>query len=183
MRLESMIGLKRGMVNLLPYQEDWPIVARETILELKGVFGGVAIDIEHIGSTAIPSIHAKPIIDIVIGVKALDDVFRFKDKLLSKGYAYRGEDVPGQHLFVKGDFENDTRTHHIHVVIWDGEEWKNYICFRDFLNAFPEKARQYDRCKLKAATMYPSDRKRYTAKKSRLVRCCIKEARVWKDNA
>ncbi len=100
-----MIGLKRDMVNLLPYQEDWPIVARETILELKGVFGAVAIDIEHIGSTAIPSIHAKPIIDIVIGVKDLDDVFRFKDELLSKGYAYRGEDVPGQLLFVKGDFE------------------------------------------------------------------------------
>ena len=70
----------------------------------------------------------------------LIDIIPYIDVLKEKELIYRGNDVSNQILFVKGDFEKDIRTHHIHVVKWDGIEWNNYINFRDYLNAFPLKA-------------------------------------------
>ena len=134
-----MIGLKRGTVRLIDHQDEWIYEAENTIGELKKLMGTAAIDIQHIGSTAISSIHAKPIIDIVIGVRELNDIHPYINVLKESGFIFRGEDVPGQVLFVKGNFEEDLRTHPIHVVKWNGSEWNNYINFRDYLNAFPEK--------------------------------------------
>ena len=136
-----MIGLKRGTVRLVVHQDDWINEAENTIKELKSLLGDTAIDIQHIGSTAIPLIHAKPIIDIVIGVQELNDIQPYIGVLKGKGFVFRGEDVSGQALLVKGDFENDLRTHHIHVVKWNGSSWNNYINFRDYLNVFLEEAR------------------------------------------
>ena len=79
-------------------------------------------------------------------------------------------------LLVVGDFENDIRTHHIHVVMWEKSEWNNYICFRDYLNAFPEKAKLYDECKQKLAMRFPNDRKSYTSGKNELISMFLKEA-------
>ena len=121
-----MIGLKRGTVKLIIHQEKWDNEANRTIKELKDFLGNVAIDIQHIGSTAIASIHAKPIIDIVIGVYNLIDIIPYIDVLKEKELIYRGNDVSNQILFVKGDFEKDIRTHHIHVVKWDGIESVSY---------------------------------------------------------
>lgn len=81
----------------------------------------VVIDAQHIGSTAITSIQAKPIIDIVVGVRSLSEIKSKIEQLQEKEIIFRGEDVKGQLLFVMGDFEKDTRTHHIHVVEWNGE--------------------------------------------------------------
>ena len=175
-----MIGLKRGVVKLVEHQEFWTEEARNTIAELKGLLGNIAVDIQHIGSTAVPTIHAKPIIDIVVGVFDLNDVLPAVNQLNKNNFIFRGEDIPGQLLFVKGDNENDTRTHHIHIVKWNGIEWNNYVNFRDYLIAFPQKAKSYDDCKQKAAAQYSEDRKNYTAAKQTLINCYIEEARLWK---
>ena len=175
-----MIGLKRGIVELVEHQNDWSIEAKNTITELKSILGNICVDIQHIGSTAIPIIHAKPIIDIAVGVYDLRNIISIIDRLNQNDYIFRGEDVPGQLLFIKGDLENDTRTHHIHIVRWNGTEWNNYINFRDYLNAFPEKAKLYDECKQKAASQFPKDRKHYTEEKQHLISCFLKEANVWK---
>lgn len=175
-----MIGLKRGTVQLMIHQAEWITEAENTIKELKCLFGDTAIDVQHIGSTAIPSIHAKPIIDIVVGVRKPDDVRPYMEALEEKGFIFHGEDVPGQLLFVKGSLEKDFRTHHIHVVKWDGNEWNNYINFRDYLNAFPEKARIYDNCKQRLAVRFPADRKSYTEGKKDLVNAFLEEARLWR---
>lgn len=177
-----MLGLKRGTVKLVEHQDNWQIEAKQTIAELKRLLGDTAIDIQHIGSTAISSIHAKPIIDIVVGVHEPNDIMYYVEPLKRRHYMFRGEDVPGQLLFVKGDFESDIRTHHIHVVKWNGPDWNNYIHFRDYLNAFPEKARQYDRCKLNLAKQFPQERGRYTNGKQSLVSALLKEAELWKSN-
>ena len=142
--------------------------------------GDSAVDIQHIGSTAIPLIHAKPILDIVVGVRKLNDIQPYMETLRSAGVVFRGEDVPGQLLFVRGDFNEDTRTHHIHVVRWNGTEWNNYINFRDYLNAFPEKAQLYDVCKQRLAVRFPDDRKRYTSGKKELMNTLLEEAREWR---
>lgn len=175
-----MVGLKRGIVKLSEYQDIWKVKAEQTVAELKSLLHDVAIDIQHIGSTAIPSIHAKPIIDIAVGVHDLDDIMPYVETLKNRHYIFRGEDVPGQILFVKGDFEKDTRTHHIHVVKWKGIEWNNYINFRDYLNAFPEKAKVYDMCKLRLAKQFPQDRSGYTKGKQTLVSALLEEAKEWK---
>ena len=176
-----MVGLKRGIVKLTGYQETWEAEADQTIAELKRLLYDVAVDIQHIGSTAIPSIHAKPIIDIAVGVHDLNDIMPYVETLKNRHYIFRGEDVPGQILFVKGDLERDIRTHHVHVVKWDGIEWKNYINFRDYLNAFPEKAKVYDMCKLNLAKQFPQNRNSYTKGKQQLVSVLLEEAKEWKS--
>ena len=142
-----------------------------------------AIDIQHVGSTAIQSIHAKPIIDIAVGVGELNDILPYIELLKQHGSIYRGEDVKGQMLFVMGDFQNDTRTHHIHVVKWREMEWNHYISFRDYLNTYPEKAMIYDECKKKLAAQFPDDRKSYTEGKQGLIECLLREADRWKSGA
>ena len=131
-----MIGLKRGTVKLTDHQVEWEENAGKTMETLKRLLGSAAIDIQHIGSTAIPSIHAKPIIDIVVGVYDLNDMIPHIEILGQNGFVFRGADVSGQVLFVMGDFENDLRTHHIHVVKCNGKEWNDYINFRDYLMLF-----------------------------------------------
>lgn len=177
-----MIGLKRGTVKLVAHQDEWGENAEKTIVKLKHLLGNTAVDIQHIGSTAISSIHAKPIIDIVVGVYDLNEITPYVEVLGQNGFVFRGEDVSEQILFVMGDFENDLRTHHIHVVRWNGNEWNNYIHFRDYLNAFPEKAMIYDDCKQKLAVRFSGERERYTEGKQELIECILKEAGIWKTN-
>ena len=176
-----MVGLERGIVKLIDHQSTWKIEAEQTVAELKSLLGDATIDIQHIGSTAILSIHAKPIIDIAVGVRDLSDIIPYVETLKNSRYIFRGEDIPNQILFVKGDFERDIRTHHIHVVKWNGIEWNNYVNFRDYLNAFPEKAKAYDMCKLNLAKQFPQNRSSYTKGKQKLVSELLEEAKVWKS--
>lgn len=175
-----MIGLKRGTVDLKPHQEEWVENAENTIGVLKQLLGNTAVEIQHIGSTAISLIRAKPIIDIVVGVRNLNDILPHVELLEQHGFIFRGEDVSEQMLFVMGDFENDTRTHHIHIVEWNGRGWNNYVSFRDYLNAYPEKAMMYDTCKQELVTQFSNDRKRYTKGKQELIGRLLKEASLWK---
>ncbi|MBQ7499392.1 MAG: GrpB family protein [Clostridia bacterium] len=164
-----MIGLKRGTVALLPHQTEWEIDAERTIDKLKSVLGEAAVDIQHVGSTAIRTIDAKPIIDIAVAVNKIDDVLPFVDVLQAEGIVFRKQDVAGQYLFVMGDFENEIRTHHIHVVEASGAAWKNYIAFRDRLNAVPGLAAEYNALKHDLARRFPNDRESYTKGKAEFI--------------
>ena len=166
---------------LAPHQEEWTQNAERTIETLKRLLEPVAVDIQHIGSTAILSIHAKPIIDLVVGVRNLGDILPYVELLKQHDIVFRGEDVAGQLLFVMGDFEKDTRTHHIHVVRWNEAEWNNYINFRDYLNRYPDKAMQYDAYKKKLAALFADDRGSYTTGKQELIDRLLKEAHAWRS--
>lgn len=163
------LGLKRGTVQLEPHDKQWDAAAIKTIKILKSIFGDDAIDIQHIGSTAIPVIKAKPIIDIVVGVTDIDRIMTYNEQLQQNGIFYRGSDVVYQLLYIMGDMENDTRTHHIHVVKWNGTEWKNYIYFRDYLNANENVALQYQKLKEKLESKYADDRVSYTKGKKDMI--------------
>ncbi len=176
-----MTGLKRGSVKLLSHQEEWNKNAENVILKLKQFLGYAAVDVQHVGSTAIAAIYAKPIIDIVIGLCDLNDISPYMKRLEEHDFIFRGEDVAGQILFVMGDFEKDMRTHHIHAVKWNGTEWNNYINFRDYLNCHPDQAMQYDACKKKLALQFPDDRRSYTEGKQEFIECLLKEAYVWRQ--
>ena len=177
-----MIGLKRGTVALLPHQAIWEAEAKKTIRLLKEIVKDAALDVQHVGSTAIRTIAAKPILDIIVGVKELGHIMPYVDELQKHGIVFRKEDVKGQLLFVMGDFERDTRTHHIHVVEWNSAAWKNYMNFRDYLNAFPERAGEYDALKKKLVLEFAEDRGSYTAGKQELIEVLLRQAAEWRQN-
>ena len=174
------IGLKTGVVKLLPHQAEWETNAEETIMLMKTILGDTCIDIQHVGSTSIKHICAKPIIDIAVAVNELADILPYNDVLSKNGMFYRKEETTGQLLYLMGDLENEIKTHHIHVVKYNSVNWQNYLNFRDYLNAFPEKARLYNELKQELAKKYASERKLYTDGKSELIKALLKEAKEWK---
>ena len=109
----------RGTVVLCTHDAGWIAQAEQTIAEIKSLLGAAAIAVEHVGSTSVPGLAAKPILDLVIGVRELSDLDPYVDKLAQMHIREAGQDLPDQRLFVMGDFEKDTRTHHIHAVQLD----------------------------------------------------------------
>ena len=163
------LGLKRGTVQLESHDKHWDETVVQTIKTLKSILGDDAIDIQHIGSTAISAIKAKPIIDIAVGVTDFDKVMLHNEQLQKEGIFYRGSDVEHQLLYVMGDMKNDIRTHHIHVVKWNGTEWKNYIYFRDYLNSNENAALQYQQLKEEVERKYADDRIAYISGKQDMI--------------
>ena len=131
--------------------------------------GAAAVDIQHIGNPAIPAIKAKPIIDIAVGVTDFEKIMSYNEQLQKEGIFYRGSDVEDQILYIMGDMEKDIRTHHIHIVKWNGTEWKNYIHFRDYLNANENVALKYQKLKEELESKYADDRVAYTNGKQDMI--------------
>ena len=178
----SILGLKRGTVKVIPHQKEWQKNALDTIEIFKRLLGDTAIDIKHIGSTSILTIHSKPIIDIVIGVSDLNNIKPCIELLKKNNIIFRGEDVENQLLFIMGNLEEDINTHHIHIVIYNEKNWIDYINFRDYLNNFEDKALIYDNLKQKLSKEFPYNRKIYTEKKNEFINEILKEANEWKLN-
>ena len=162
------IGLKRGTVRLEPHDPAWEQSAWEVMAALREILGPDARDIQHIGSTAIQGILAKPIIDIAVGVEDLAHMRGHDAELAERGFLFRGEDVPGQLLHVLAGPE-DSRTHHIHIVIWGQKDWNNYINFRDYLNCHPDMAQRYSQLKEELWEKYQNDRGSYTRNKQAFI--------------
>ncbi|MFL0196259.1 GrpB family protein [Clostridium sp. WILCCON 0269] len=166
-----MIGLKRGIVVLEEYSIEWEINAKKIISELREIFGDKAVDIQHIGSTAIRNLKAKPIIDILVGVKDFQDVFKIMKSLESRGFIHKRANDNKNHMFFScGDFKNDIRTHHIHVDIYGGDEWNDYIKFRNKLRSNKDLRMKYEQLKIDLCEQFPNDRENYTEMKGAFIR-------------
>lgn len=174
------IGLRIGTVAVEQHNIQWKTSAQELIDNLKNILKDDIIDAQHIGSTSIKSICAKPIIDIVVGVSDFDKIMQHNEELLRNGIVYRREDHPGQHLYVCGDLENDIQTHYIHVVIFESKAWNNYLNMRDYLNAHEEDAKKYSDLKKQLAKEYPEDRIAYTNSKSAFIEMILRKADEWR---
>ncbi len=161
-----MIGLKRGTVKLCEHEKEWEMEAQNTIFRLKQILGNVIKDIQHVGSTSILSIKAKPIIDIAVAVHDFDDILSFEKELKDAGFYYRPNaqaSLRNQLLFACGSFyegTGDLQTHFIHVVRTNSMEWINYINFRDYLNNTPLVAKEYEDLKVSLALQFPVDKGR-----------------------
>lgn len=176
------IGMKRGTVFLEEHQTCWEESAKAVIAEIQTALAGLDTDVQHIGSTSIKSIKAKPIIDIAAAVDDLDEVIARNEKLAGLGIIFRFDERPKHLLYVKGDFEKDTRTHHIHIVPKGSEEWKNYLCFRDLLNDDISIAGEYEKLKLELSDKYADDRIAYTdAKEAFIIRLTAQARRIYAD--
>ena len=174
------IGLKRGIVELADHNPEWKIFAAQTIERLWGVFGDIATDIQHVGSTAICHIKAKPIIDIAVAVDDLDFVKNIMPKLNAIGfYESIWHAVENDILVCDDDEFTDTRSYHIHIVKTNSSEWNNYLNLRNYLTAKPEKAKEYEQVKITAALKHASDRNAYTGDKDTIIVRLLEEAHMW----
>jgi GrpB-like predicted nucleotidyltransferase (UPF0157 family) len=143
-------------IKVVPYDPDWPNLFEIEADRIAAVLGQEVVTIHHIGSTAIPGISAKPIIDILVEVRDIDKVDNFDGEMAEQGYRPQGEfGIPGRRFFIKGD--DADRTHHIHVFQTGHSRTARYLDFRDYVIAHPEHAQAYSRLKEKLAQEFPED--------------------------
>ena len=153
-------------VVVLPYDKNWAQAFRAIEAELKDALGELALDIQHVGSTSVPGLWAKPIIDIDAVIKdfsLLDDAIQALEQI---GYRHEGDlGIPGREAF-DYDGKQHLMKHHLYVCAEDSGELKRHLAFRDYLRAHPGAVSEYSRVKREAANLYPYDIDSYIAHKS-----------------
>lgn len=178
--------LVREEVAIVPYSSAWPNLFEQEAAFLRSELPSNLVKrIEHFGSTAVPGLSAKPIIDILVEVSSLEETKKQIVPILqSKGYEYfwrpiRGNQPPYYAWFIKRDCKGK-RTHHIHMVEADSELWEG-IYFRDYLREFPDEAKRYEALKESLAEKFPNDREAYTKGKTKFIFSSIKKAKGIKE--
>ncbi|NBI28157.1 GrpB family protein [Chengkuizengella marina] len=147
------------------YNSDWSIQFEKEKEKLKQVLNNDLLPIEHIGSTSVKGLAAKPIIDIMIGVKSLSEVDIFIEPLKPLGYEYVFHtEFPQRRFFRKGKWR--AGTHHLHIYEYNSKFWINNILFRNYLRDFPDTKLQYNQLKKDLAVKYEYDRIGYTSAKA-----------------
>lgn len=158
-------------VYIVPYDPSWPALFVKERARIEEAVGRWVEDIEHVGSTAIPGLDAKPVIDVMAGLRSMQDAERCIEPLVNLGYSYWAEGAQSHHrLFVKfTNVERIARTHNLHLVEIGRRYWKERLLFRDYLRDQPGVASEYARLKRELADLYRDDREAYTAAKTNFV--------------
>src|SRR5215471_18734194 len=173
---EVNLGLKHGVNRLVDYDPQWPSAFAEEQVRLKKALGPLAKSIEHYGSTSVPGLRAKPIIDILIGVPQLGDWAKCRPALDALGYDYaENAGVPEHFIFGRGR-DRTERTHLVHLVEHEGSAWRRCLAFRDRLRQDPDLRRDYLREKEKAVADAPEIRSKYNEIKSGFIERVIRDA-------
>jgi len=136
-------------VEVVPYDESWPVRAEAAIAEIRSALAGLPLEIEHIGSTAVPGLAAKPIIDLMAAAPALDDVAARAGDLARIGFTAEDNGMPGRLFFVRDD--GGRRSHNLHVVTAAGWPERNQRLLRDHLREHPGDVRRYAELKRRLA--------------------------------
>ena len=179
------LGLRRGSITLAKHSPSW----RKAFLEERAILANalalVPCEIEHIGSTAVPGLEAKPILDIAVGVEAPHPIGDCIPTIEETGYTYRGEVIDAgaalkqrvhvSHLLVRGP-DDQIRTHHVHVVRLGGSSWEQWLTFRDYLRGDVDARKSYATEKTKLAILFKEDREAYTAAKSQVIASLLTQA-------
>lgn len=164
-------------VIIVPYDPSWPKQYEEEKDRLQKALGSLVVQIFHIGSTAVPGLGAKPIIDIIIALGNITDVTGCVLPLEKIGYKHLGENgIPGRHFFRKLSKETGMRTHHLHIVGAGNEFVEKHLFFRDYLCAHPETVHQYYQLKRELAAKYGKDRDTYTEAKTSFIESVLTKA-------
>lgn len=175
-----MLGLKRGEAKLFPHEKQWETEAAKIIEKLRLVLSSAAHGIEHIGSTSIETIAAKPIIDIAAETDDFESIAALKTELENNGFYLRDCRHENQILLACGSYYDgtgDKQTCFVHVVKTGSKEWNDYINFRNYLRKNPKLAKEYEALKLKLVAK-DNDRNIYTEGKARLVAYILRKALV-----
>lgn len=152
-------------VVIADYDPRWPEMYEEERARIVEAIGDWLVDIQHVGSTSVPGLAAKPVVDIMPGIRTLDDDRHFIGPMEALGYSFlpvHEDDIPERRYFRRGD----PRLFHVHIAEVGGDFWAKHLAFRDYLRAHPDLAAEYAALKRKLAAEYGSDRLGYTAAKS-----------------
>ncbi|KAF0106933.1 MAG: hypothetical protein FD147_2458 [Chloroflexi bacterium] len=153
-----------------PSNPNWLILFQSEAALIQSVIGSYITSIEHIGSTAVPGLAAKPVIDILIGVQRVADSPLFLPPLTALGYIYRPEfesELPERRYLLK--MKDGKHTHHLHIVESTTQFFRKELAFRDYLRMHPETAEAYATLKYELAKKFGSDRAGYTDAKTAFI--------------
>ena len=164
------LGLRKGTVLLVDHNPDWPQAFAAEATRIRTALGPVVIDLQHFGSTSIPTIRAKPILDLLLGIADFDQGPLLAPALAGIGYDYVPHaGVPNDHVFGK----DVDRTHLLHVVVHDGPKWRRNLRFRDRLLADPALAQSYEALKDRLAVEFADSRAAYTDAKQQFIDAAV----------
>ena len=164
-------------IEILPYDSAWPARFESEKYVLLDVFRSVPVQVEHVGSTAVPGLGAKPVIDVMLGVDHLANVEARIPDLAARGYEYiqRYEAAfPKRRLFAKP--RHRPRAFHLHAVERSTAFWRRHLLFRDFLRRRPEVASEYYELKKHLAAEFGADRDGYASAKTAFIEAVLKRA-------
>jgi len=167
---ESLQRAIHEEVRMVPYDPEWPGRYEDERNRLLALFPGAFAGIGHIGSTAVRGMAAKPIIDLIGGVRSMAEADALLPLLCRNGYTTSAEfnaTLGGQRWLMRYAYGH--RTHHLHLLIHGGGEWRRKILFRDALRADAGAARRYERLKRELAESMGADREAYTAAKTEFI--------------
>jgi len=167
-------------VEVVPHDPKWQEVFEVESQRVTDALGENVVAIHHIGSTAIPGIYAKPIIDLLIEVKDIVKMDRQSSSMESLGYEVMGEfGILGRRYFRKNSQEG-VRTHHIHTFKVGSEQVERHLSFRDYMIAHPEDAQRYSELKRRLAREYPANIDGYVNGKDGFIQEMDKKAAWWR---
>jgi len=171
-----MIGTRYGKVKIVDYQSSWAEeFQREKELLMETLSTDVIL-IEHIGSTSIKNMAAKPTLDIMVGLNRLKSSTHYQPLLETIGYQFRQKHpVPGRFHFAK--ISQGFRTHNVSLTQYKSEFWDNHLLFRNYLSLNPEVAKEYEILKHKLAKSFSDDTIRYTNGKNEFIERILQEAK------
>lgn len=170
-------------IVLVDYDPRWPEMFSQEAETLRRILPpSLLLRVEHFGSTSVPGLAAKPIIDILVSVSSLEDARRDAVPALEElGYSYWAANPDITHMFlVKGLPPNGPRTHHIHMVTKDHPLWERLL-FSEYLRRHPDEAGHYAALKQTLMTQFPDDREAYTQGKTEFVAEVMRKARAEKE--
>ena len=175
------MALKRGIVELEDYNSNWEKEYLKEEKLLKEVLKDYIIEIHHIGSTSIKGLKAKPVIDILIVIKSLNQIEKIEDILKEYDYTNRGKQgVNDRFFFAKGS--EDARTHYIHFVEPKSDTYYNQVYFKKYLIEHPDYIEKYCNLKQELASKYKDERSKYTQGKNDFIKDVIRKAKEEYDD-
>ena len=176
-----MLGCERHLVKLMPHQTAWADLFQQEAGRLRAALGDRVVRIEHVGSTAVPGLDAKPILDIVVAVRDMTDAATFEQAFSPLGYIHKVEnDMPGRLYFVKR-LPDDRSTHHLNITELGTECWFTHVAFRDYLLEYPEAREEYRKLKLDLVQRHAPDRAAYQEGKGTFIARILELARKPKE--
>ena len=169
-------------VQVVAHNPNWKEAFRAEAANLAGILGDTAVAIHHIGSTSIPGIYAKPVIDILVEFTDVIALDALSSQMEGLGYEVMGEfGIPGRRYFRK-DNEAGARTHQIHAFPAGSEQVIRHLVFRDYMIAHPERANAYSKLKRRLAAENPHRMDAYVDGKDAFIKETDKMAAGWRDD-
>ena len=169
-------------VLIVDYDPLWPLLFTELAAAISQTVGTLALKIEHVGSTSVPGLVAKPIIDVDVVIRSRDDVPEAARRLATLGYVHEGDlGVTGREAFARADgltpWDGSKRQwpeHHLYVCAQGSQELARHLTFRDYLRTHPDAATAYGELKQRLAEVFRNDREAYTEGKTAFVEAVLR---------